>query len=379
MRFHLLACVPVILACLPTRGSASDGKHALEIAVNGFNQTVEQISTIHVRTRADGSSGGKITDRVSTEWWQDGTKIRWKYTDDFTDPILTRPSTGKKPAPYSRQNICDILVVDGRITRLDHMKIPGEGQAKGAGINQGMYLAEAGLSPLWSQVNFTISDKPEIKLLDAMRSKEWHPSARWEELSGRHTILVEASSSMRDPEHLSSLNEWRPSFRAWFAPDRSFLPEKLMIYNSAKFDSKKPYSEYQVVRFHPPYKATGIGFPAEVVRRFYPAGEDPNRAPYSEGHIYCDIVEINDPIDPKMFDLKIPPGYRVSDRVQGQRYVMGTDGKPQSSAPILPVPIPRVEPAVGNWSWAWTGACVGSAALLLVVAYILAKMRRRAA
>jgi hypothetical protein len=97
-----------------------------------------------------------------------------------------------------------------------------------------------------------------------------------------------------------------------------------------------------------------------------------------------DLVKINDPIDPKVFDLTIPAGMPVHDARKGTVYTMGPDGKPIGKvqpAPVPPPPLPGTEAGTsGKGSWttsAWVAGLAASVVLGLLSTVYLSRMRNR--
>jgi hypothetical protein len=332
----------------------------LDVATNGFRETCEQIASIHAVVHVDVVHDGKTQCTYQAEWWEERGKVRWKYA--FQSPYQRMDEKGDAKT-ITGDTTSDILLIDRRGTVLKQRSIPDMDGPKVAEVGD-MNMADAGLFSLWSKVGFVLNDLPEIKLLDALQSDDWRRSARQVESDGRMLILVEGQN--RDSE--------KPSFLAWIDPDHSFLPTRDIVFNySGSHDDRKAYCERRVLRFHSPVKGSDVWFPAETELRFYVAGER-GRQPHTQHHILIDPIQINTPIPQATFQLTIPAGYKVIDRISGQRYTMGSDGKPVSPTPIMEIPVDtqnlRDRPRWQIWAWTITGILV-----LLLSSWLLFKLR----
>ncbi len=313
-----------------------------EDVARGHLGTIDQIVSIHALVHIDVESLGKRVSNFNAEFWQDRGKMRIKQTSEGLSLVVNA-------APNTYQKISsriEVLSLDRRVTAFkEYHNLDAKRESKQAHIGD-MPVTDAEGTTLWTCAGFLIWDRPEIWFKDALRSKEWRCTAVKEVLGGVPLVRVEGRAISQD----------RPSFLVWFDPGRGYLIKKFIEFNHAgSFDPTRPYSEVEVIGFHPPYKNTGISFPAEIRKQFFfdASKKELGRAPDHTNLVRIRSVQINEPIAESVFSLTIPAGYLVIDRTKGQHYTMGADGRPQQAAPLVNFVPPGAPPPPTRRSFTW--------------------------
>ncbi len=335
-----------VLLCGPLHGDEME-----EVARN-YSDTIDRIISVHAVIHIGGDAFGKRTSEIDVEYWQDRGKVRIKQT--MQEQLAAEKST---PARYRKHfSRVQVLSLDRHVTEATEKGYEDTKERIRQAHIGDMTLAHAGAFSIWSRCGFLLSDEPEIWLKEALQSKGWRCTASQEVIGGQGLVRVEGRASALD----------RPSFLAWLDPERGHMMKKLIVFDYAgAFEPAKPHNEFEVIRFHPAYKDTGVAFPAKVVMRFFMDKRkiEANRTPDFGGEAQIRSIQINEPIAESIFRLTIPAGYLVIDRTKGQHYTMGADGKPQEAAPLVnfvPAPPPAL-PQQRSFTW-----------LLLVLAVLAA-------
>ncbi len=348
--------LPLVALAFGVPASIANSADLLDVAASGLAQSLEQISSLHAKVLVEVREKATVTQRFEGEWWQKDAKIRWNFKNTFN--LKSAGQVGNRNNDPEISTKADALLVDGRLTLVEDRSHPDWNGTKQATIAD-THLGSLVTFSLWGKGAFLISDSPEIRVLDALRSVKWKKSVREAELGGRRMFRVDAEGG--DAKCLS--------FSVWIDPDHSFFPARLVIsLLPGAFDDKKWYAECEVARFQE-LAQSPRSFPAELRWRFYNAGE-PGRDPFLEHRVLFNSLRVNVPIPEERFKLTIPVGYRVKDRVTGQRYTMGTDGKPVQVSALLPTPPSSPLEAAQAPSRSWLWPAVACLAVLVGVAFL---------
>ena len=330
-RYLLSICFTFYLAC-----TIRAGEELVVTASAGLRQTVESVRTFQSRLLIR-----NLTDGVSTtlqeNFWQDGDKKRSRQSSDG-GIVANQPGTKFKL-------ITEAIVRNGRVTKLESVftdGIPDQNQAR---ISQSPRDVNFELSNhVWTGFGLTVTDMPKVWLAEVITgNREWTWSAKWADLNGVRTIHLQTTQTSTFGDDVTEV---------WLDPKEGYWPRKMIVYGTAsKTTRDDPVALKEVTRFHPPYKQTGISFPATVKNRFR-ATDGAKINWVSEATIEIEDVRINEPIPDSTFGLTIPPNFWVIDRIAGSSYTMGENGKPKGTPqPIVPVPDSHpLEAETSGWS-----------------------------
>lgn len=362
MKRGIVALAIVVLGTLPARSADP----LFDTAANGHRQTVESITSLHLHLRVEiddvSDKGLRTSQRFWEDLWHEGDKVRSRYKVEFGGGDVPN---GAKAGDKSNN---DRLLIGQRLTSLNSVLIPGRKPQNTAALRN---VDPAGESCDWarSAALFKVSDGPVIWLKDALRSKNWKwKKAAWDELGGARVILLEGETA-------GDGGVFDMSYRVWLDPAVGYLVRRTESHGyRGAFDPERTHWESEVVRFHPPYKETGISFPAEVVDKGF--SKIDGLPEWTRGTRRCvfENVRINEPVPADAFTLKIPAGYWVVDRITAVQYTSGPDGKPATPlVPIIDIPQP---PEVRS-SWWLSYTLVGAGVAALALGTVIAIRRRQ--
>ena len=294
----------------------------LATASAGLRQTVESVRTLQSRLRIRTLSDGS-THNMLENYWQDGDKKRSRMSING-GTITNQPELKIKSTN-------ETVIRGGRVLGLETVLVDGKPPQLQARISQNPRDAQLELSDyVWNTFGLSVSDMPKILLIDVLvGNSEWTWTAKWAELNGVRTIHLQTT------RHGDGGNA---KIEIWLDPKEGYWPRKYISYGPANKTSRDdPAVRKEVTRFHPPYKQTGVSFPATAMNRFRSTdGAKINWV--SESTIEIEDIRINEPIPDSTFNLTIPPGFWVVDRTTGMYYTMGENGKPNATPqPIVPV------------------------------------------
>jgi hypothetical protein len=317
---------------LALMGSAADAcaGDLLQIAADGHRETLEKIASIEAVLRMEVLAKGQTSAKHDIEWSQQGDRVRWKQRMSGLNLNLDDGTSTKITARE------DHLGLGLTTTIVRSAAQAGNEEQREATIDARPLGDVVGYQALWSRAGLMLYDSPQIWFKDALQSTDWRRTAKRVDLEGEPMILIEGQPA----------KEELPTFLVWIDPAHCYLAKKFIHYvYKGDFDPQKPHALFKVERFSPPYKDTGISFPAVVVMRFFLEGDD-----VFENRITFASIKINEPIPPDVFRIKIPAGYRVIDRAGGRHYTMGPDGEVLKPAPLLPIPRPP-PPSAPSRAW----------------------------
>ena len=329
-RYLLSVCFTFYLA-----GTIRAGEELVVTASAGLRQTVESVRTLQSHLRCRNLADGVAT-TLQENYWQDGDKKRSRLSSDGI--VTNQPGTKVKV-------VNEAAVRNGRVTKLESVIKDGTPPQNQARISQSPHDVNLELSHrVWNSFGLTVTDMPKVWLVDVITgNREWTWTAKWADLNGVRTIHLQTT---RTDTFGDSVTE------VWLDPKEGYWPRKMMVYGPAsKTTRDDPAVLKEVARFHPPYKQTGISFPATVKNRFR-ATDGAKINWVSEATIEIEDVRINEAIPDSTFGLAIPPGFWVIDRIAGSSYTMGENGKPKGTPqPIVPVPDSHpLEAETSGWS-----------------------------
>ena len=311
----------VLLLSLPSPVRADSP--LVDFALNGFLETFEKIRTFHFQYQVTASDDRGLADVIKGEWWQEGENLR-----------LNESSTGN-----GQTKEFSFAFLDGWGTFLSNGPNPWNENKPNTTTFGVQEFADANLVSVWGQLGLRINDRPVVKLVEALKSKEWAFTAKEE---GSH-IVISATSSR--------LSTGFPSYQFWFDTKNSFWPVRHVSFLYAgSFDPDKGHEELEVTSFTRVGKEK-ISFPKETRRRFFKDGK-PGRKPWVDNSFVLKELIVNEPIPKELFRLSPAPGSAVQDLQKGVYYKVGPDGLPRATLPLLRLPV-EAKAQTGGSTWFW--------------------------
>lgn len=293
----------------------------LVTASAGLRQTVESVRTLQSRLQCRSLVDGSIQIKLEN-YWQDGDKKRSRVSVDG-GTITNQPQIKVKTTH-------EAVIRSGRVLGLETVLVDGKPPQLQARISQNPRDAQLELSDrVWTSFGLSVTDMPKIWLFDVLiGNREWTWTAKWADLNGVRTIHLQTTRPGDGGD---------ATMEVWLDPKEGYWPRKTVVYGSnTKSTRDDPAFRSEVTRFHPPYKQTGVSFPATVKIRY--RSTNGKTLTVWESDIEIEDVRINEAIPDSTFNLTIPPGFWVVDRTTGMYYTMGENGKPKTTPqPIVPV------------------------------------------
>ncbi|MFO0807865.1 MAG: hypothetical protein U0746_04510 [Gemmataceae bacterium] len=307
----------------------------LKEACAAFRQVRDSIQSLHLFVDMDVTPSEMATklkllsgpQRYTVEWWLTPDSARWSEVH------------GK--------HAVDQAWSDKELRSLARDQVAPQ-RTHSYGSVQSMPKLNSGTNPwrnaLWRLPNLLLT------LDEACAAEGASTSTTWEESDGDRMLHVKLNYR-REAE-----------VEVWLSSRRNFVP----VRQTYRHLEQKVASDDTVVRFRE--WQPGVFFPEHTeTRRF--VGFD--RLLMTEQTKFR-VLEMNAALPAKKFELPFPPNITVVDKVRGQQYRTGPDGKPTATAPPTPpaVPEPDGEEVVpvrtATWTYWATGLAVATGVLWLV-------------
>jgi hypothetical protein len=312
-------CLAIVtLFGLPSFGPAQDFD-VLQLAKTGQTQARQSIhsirATINTTTRSR-EDGGKETTR-SCQWVQSGNSVRWELTKtSLRSPPYRPKKRDLQPASVKLEEVTTNVQKDGNRTTIRTIRQDDKVVSELAIMDTS---TEALNADLWTATGFNVLDNPRTSLLEVLEKNDGNTTAAWAAVENRKMLLVRYVVAGRTVE-------------AYLAPEYGYLVQRMLTTvddGNEAFCFLREISQFK--EFSP-----GLFFPTKALTTYY--RRDSGVADYLvQSDFTIENVQINVPVDPAEFELKVPAGTRVVDKTKDVGYVMGQGGKPDSAHPVLPI------------------------------------------
>ena len=292
------------------------------------------------------------------QWWQDGDLIRYKLVRKHR--YMANSTKSAEPASPTKVVTLqdDFLIKDGDMLSLRRRPGSESGDATFRPIpGKPQTPHDVWFESLFTLVRNERTGLPQlleapkrVKVLEVVRRKE----------QVYYKLIFDCSDAREKRELEVEVD-----------PRRNYLvTHSVHSASSGKGTDKR---ETTVLAFRE--IAPGIQFPMHVEARVYSFELDDqkgNLLAVTETKFHS--VVINQPIDPKHFELEIPPRSAVVDYRDNSSYVVGPDGQPKGKVWVVPKPIETEadptyrerSPTVPPRLW-WTLAAIGCIAIFCVM------------
>jgi hypothetical protein len=355
-------------------GQVETTKDLLPILREGHLNSRAAIRSIHAKVYIEqttvplGNPKAKETPEytIQLEWWQDGDMIRW-----------TERSRQHRPGRPG-QKVPSLIVDDGCINHGDFKLLSTQSQLSSSSPYRSMSIKafnpgdRIGFDDLWSQALFVV---PTGRAKQTLADFLGRPGGVRE--ITKTTLGKNSSYRVRFTFPLGDQMEERD---VWVDPGCNFLARKIEYWTPP--DEKTFHCGTEVLSFAE--VAPGIFFPRNTEGWAYIRDPKNNkeRLLYRK-KVRFESVVVNQRIEPKIFDIKIPAGTMVVDVRKGVGYMTGGDGQP--GGPMVPAPIanqggPSLQAGLrsptrpGLWQWL---ACLVSLGALAATGAVLFRVRQK--
>jgi hypothetical protein len=325
-RSLLISCVVACFALQGLRASEA-GDDLLQIAVAGHRQAVESIRSIHARMRIETSWQDEKTGKVLSisrrgEWWQLGSKCRWKelLVERGTSPKLSKTGDLLKQT-VDRETDTDGAIVDGLQTELISRR-QSDGFADTGAVLEVPENEQATFVDLWSRGAFMVQDGPRLTVLQLLEHRDWVKSIELAHVGGLRCLHATCAR----PDGLN--------VEVWLSIEHGFLVNRMLV-GRATFAPGTRFIEYETDSFQD--CGDQVFFPRHSVMRIYHEGDAPGKPTGGVTNTDFDNLSANEGIPDEVFRVVIPEGTRTIDKRNKTVFVMGTDGAPSPSHPIEPL------------------------------------------
>lgn len=308
------------------------------------------------------------------EWWQDGNSIRWveETTTYFSkDQLAAKGSHRSKDENEVTQIEC--VASNGEMTVITRKRRTDGSTEKSAQRN--FHKAEHPLrNDLWSLSLFDLLSTPRKNLSELLKLPGAVKSAETRLIGRRryYRLIVSAPPPQGNYEY-EILIDPNCNFLV-----KSFTPRESnrTVNTTARFEKEAlSFREYE----------SGIYFPHELETRLYLINqvEPKTEHLWKVSRVRFHSIEINKPINPKIFQLVPKDGTPVVDYRDKSSYLAGPNGMPRGevgpapeSAPTPTVPTYKEGP---RFNWVLSGVIITSILALLILTVLVMRRRRTSA
>jgi hypothetical protein len=256
--------------------------------------------------------------RVSAQWSQDGDLVRCKA--EITSLDKEALIDGK---PGILEN--EFAVKNGELTSVSRST-----NSKRVTATFRPFPPKGELPhDLWAYSLFTLDQRTNASLADLLDKRQFKSIEDIQRNGGRfYKIVIHNSNSLE-----------REEFEIEIDVKRNHLVRRFATWQSSEKGASR--SETKVLSFRE--SVPGIQFPVRVERKVYLIDlKDKKERLLGLTETHFRSVVINQPIDPKRFELSLAPGTAVVDYRDNTSYLIGPDGQPKDKVDAVPKPILNV-------------------------------------